>query len=380
MLAAVWALTLPIAVADTPPAELARQAVERGLDPDGLIWAWQLSPEARSWLDRQAVGRRPEERLRVAFHQLVSESGRGLRYDPTVTGTAAEVFASGRANCLGFSLLFVGLARELGVDATFLRIDEVRRFSREGDLILISEHVTAGYESGGEARLVEFTLGPAVDYNNARPMSDLAALGLFYSNRGAEALRGGDAAEAERWLEVAVRLDPEAAAAWTNLGVARRRLGQLERAEQAYRRALGADADHLAAYMNLVTVRRLQGEDRAAVEILRLLDRSDNRNPFTYLALGDTSLEEGRLDDARRFFRRALRLAGRQAEPRAAMGQLALSRGDLSAAMRWLRRARKIDEEDARTRRLEERINELVAAEAAAGAAAGEGPRGEARS
>jgi Flp pilus assembly protein TadD len=364
-------LAQPLAAA--PPDRAALEAVvrEHGLDPDLLIWPWELGPNLRDWLSRQAVGRRPAERLQVAFHQLLAAGGRGLEYDADVTGTADEVFASGRANCLGFTLLFVGMARQLEVDAGFFRIDRAQSYRREGDLIYISEHITAGYEADGEQRLVEFTQAPELDYRRALEIADLSAMALFYSNRGAEALRDGKAGEAVRWLEVAVRLDEAEASAWTNLGVARRRLGELEAAETVYRRAIDLDPGHLAAYMNLSGVLRLRGESDAAREIVRLLDRGDNRNPYAYLVLGDASLDEGRLDEAKRYYRRAVRLGRHDAEPRAAMGLWALSNGDESNARRWLRRARRIDELEKRTVRLERRLTQHFPPQGAAAAVAG---------
>ncbi len=349
-------LTMPLA-AEPPASETLEAAVrERGLDPEQLIWPWHLGANARDWLSRQAVGRRPTERLRVVFHQLLADGGRGLEYDASATGTADQVFASGRANCLGFSLLFVGLARELGVPAVFFRAQQGTGYGREGDLILVSEHVTAGYEADGEMLVVEFTLAPAVETTRMGAISDLTAMGLYYSNRGAEALRDGDAGEAVRWLEVAVRLDAHEASAWTNLGVARRRLNELETAESAYRRAIDIDPSHLPAYLNLSGLLRLRGDGDAAREIVRLLDRGDNRNPYAYLALGDASLEEGRLEDARRYYRRAVRLTRHAAEPRAAMGLWALTKGDEDGARRWLRRARRIDRLEERTVRLEQKL------------------------
>ena len=361
-------LALP-AVAESADREVEDLIRQSGLDPERLIWPWELGPNLRDWLARQAVGRRPEERLQVAFHQLLAAGGQGLEYDATVTGTADEVFASGRANCLGFSLLFVGMARELGIDAGFFRIDQRESYHREGDLVYVSTHVTGGYETDDGSRLIEFTLAPEVEYWRAGQISDLTAMALFYSNRGAEALRAGNPGEAIRWLEVAVRLDETEAPAWTNLGVARRRLGELQSAEEVYRRAIELDPGHLPAYMNLSGVMRLRGEEDAAREIIRLLDRGDNRNPYAYLVLGDASLEEGRLDDARHYYRRAVRLGRGKAEPLAAMGLWALTSGNQNNARRWLRRARRIDQLEMRTVRLEQKLTEYSPTSGAAAAA-----------
>jgi Flp pilus assembly protein TadD len=371
-------LALPLAAAPSSrpgpaPAGLALEDAvrERGLDPELLIRPWEPGPNLRAWLSRQAVGWRPAERLRVAFDQLLAAGGVGLEYDRRVTGTADEVFASGRANCLGFALLFVGMARELGVEAGFFRIERGESYHRERDLIYVSEHITAGYEADGEVRMVEFTFDPEVDYRRAVAVSDLAAMALFYSNRGAEALRDDGPGEAVPWLEVAVRLDAAEPATWTNLGVARRRLGQLDAAEAIYRRAIEIDPDHLAAYLNLSALLQLRGESDAAHQIVRLLDRGGNRNPYAYLALGDASLEDERLEDARRYYRQAIRLGRGDAEPRAAMGLWALSNGDEGSARRWLRRARRIDQHETRTLRLEQTLNQHPQLPGTAAAAAG---------
>ena len=349
-------------------------ARQRGIDPDLLIRPWRLGAQPREWLSRQAVGRPGPERLRVAFHQLLAAAGRGIRYEADATGTADEVFASGRANRLGFAFLFVGLARELGIEAGFYRVPRRGGYERRGDLIHISEHVTAGYEAEGQSRRIEFTLGSDVNYGRATAISDLTALTLFYSNRGAEALRDGDARRAVRWLEVAVRLDETEASAWTNLGVARRRLGDLPAAEAAYRRAIELDRGHLAAYVNLARLLELRGLTDGAREIVRLLDQDDNRNPYAYLELGDASLAEGRQDDARRYYRRAVRLGRGDAEPRAAMGLLELATGEAGKARRWLRRARRIDHLDERTLQLEQRLTEHSPSPGTAAAAAGREP------
>ena len=77
-------------------------------------------------------------------------------------------------------------------------------------------------------KLLKFTVRSDADYRSARQISDLTALGLYYSNRGSELIADGDLGEARQWLEIAVRLAPHLPGSWVNLGVALRRSGDLE--------------------------------------------------------------------------------------------------------------------------------------------------------
>jgi Flp pilus assembly protein TadD len=309
----------------------------------------------RRWArDRVGTLVPPVERLERLLAVIQGPGGLDVAYESGYTATAEEVFTRRKANCLAFTALFVGMARELGMDVFYMDVEDVERFSKEGDLVVISGHVTAGYDVGPEIKILEFSGVPdAINYRNAHPISDLTAVALFYSNRGGELLRAGKHGEAREWLESAVRLDPELARAWVNLGVAIRRNGDLDAAEAAYRKALEVDPGAHSAYHNLGAVLRLRGREAEAEELIALSGRLGSRNPYSYLTLGDLSLRHGRLDEARRYYRKALRLVDRDAEAFAAMGLWAVAAGDAHEALRWLRKAQAVDQEHPRTKRLE---------------------------
>ena len=189
-----------------------------------------------------------EDRLTALLKALLAGDGLALRYEAGVTRTGQEAFASRSANCLGFTSLFVGMARELGVAAYYLEIGDVEKFERAGSLVVESGHVTAAYGAGDMLRILEFAPLAEPTYRHPHRISDLTAMALFHSNRGAEMLETGSDAEALRWLRQAVRLDHDLGRAWINLGVALRRSGDAAGAEAAYRRALEADPAAVAAY------------------------------------------------------------------------------------------------------------------------------------
>ncbi|MDX1503068.1 MAG: hypothetical protein R3325_11980 [Thermoanaerobaculia bacterium] len=342
LLLATLALLASAAAGSRVAEQELEQAVRaRGLDPAEIVFPGRLTEEMRAWAHRQVEGVPGEERrLGVLLNALLDRDGKGLQYAVHANGTAEEVFATGRANCLAFTNLFVAMGREIGADVYYLQIRRRPSFDQEGDLVVVWEHVTAGYGPPNRRLALEFDIGPPVESAQSEELSDLTALAMYYSNRGAGELLAGSAEKAREWLDVAVRLDPAWSQAWLNLGVARRRSGDLAGAEEAYREAIEADARNYQAYHNLVGLLRLQGEGVAAREVLRLLDRRDNRDPFIYLSLGDESLAARRLREAERYYQRAHRLAPTEGETRAALGLLAFHQGRPRRALRWWERSR----------------------------------------
>ena len=341
-----------------PWAQLDVEIRELGLEPESLVIPGRVNDEMRQWLqERIPAGASPDAALRQLLVELTDPAGFELAYDPSFTGTAEEVWTTRKANCLGFTHLYVGLTRELGLPTYYVRWSRVERFRREGDLVLVSGHVSAGYGAGHQMQVLEFGAVSGFEGHLALPISDLNAMARHHANRSAELLQKGMLAEAVGEAELAVQLDASLADGWVNLGVSRRRSGDMSGAEAAYRRATLEDPDHVPAYQNLSTLLQLQGAADAAKETLALLDRRDNRNPFTYLALGDFSLESDRYGEAERFYRKAHRLAPGLADTRAARGILAFEEGEMRLAQKWLRRAREVDPNENRTLELADKIS-----------------------
>lgn len=337
--------------------DLDRELRTRGLDPASVVIPFAVTDEMRAWVRAQVPEATPvEERLDLLLAGLLDPGRLRIQYEARSTGTAAEVFQNRRANCLAFTSLFVGLAREVGVPVVYLDVDDVEKFEKEGDLVVVSGHVSAGFNTGSALRILDFSQAPSTEYRRVHPISDLTAIALFHSNRGAEALRNGRNDEAREWLHKAVAIDPELGGAWINYGVALRRSGDIREAEAAYRKALEVDPNALSAYQNLAALLRLQGQEKEAADLLAVSTRLGSRNPFIYLSLGDLSLSHGRLEEARRFYRRALRLYRGNAEPYAAMGLLSLAQGDVQDATRWLKKAVSIDQENQRVKQLAFRL------------------------
>jgi Flp pilus assembly protein TadD len=347
-------------------SEIAHGLRARGLEPATVIVPWQLDPEMRAWAHHEVPdGLAVEDRLARLMGALLGSDGLALEYQPGATGTAREAFATHRANCLSFTSLFVGMARELGVPVFYLDVGDIEKFEREGNLVVESGHVTAGYGAGSLLHILEFTPLGKPNYRQLHRLSDLTAIALFYSNRGAELLRAGQERESLDWLRKSVALDPELSRGWINLGVALRRTSDPAGAEAAYRKALEADPSAVAAFHNLALLLFASGRTREGDELMALSGKLDIRNPFNFLSLGDVALAHGRIDEARRFYRKAQHLDAAGAEAEAALGQLALATGNRREARRWLHKAAAHDAANDRVRRLAVQLGEPLALPAA---------------
>lgn len=331
--------------------------IERGIAPSSVVYPNGLNDEMRAWAHQVTSGSQSaEERLDKLQRHLLDPDEISVHYEWGYTGTAEEVFENKRANCLAFTNLFVGMARELGLEVYYLGVDDVESYRKEGDLVVVSDHIAVGYGSLGERRIFDFSEKPPDDYRNFTKIPDLTAIAMFHSNRGAESLQRGDVDDAILWLRTAVRVDPELSNAWVNLGVALRRQGDHEGAEEAYRKALAIDPRTYSAYQNLASLLRIEGRLEEARAYEQMLVGSPSRNPYTYLTLGDVSLMGGRVEEAEKLYRRAIRLNAKDADAYAALGHLAAAQGDLRRARKMLRRAQRVEGtgEYPRLRRLEE--------------------------
>lgn len=240
-------------------------AATAGVGPATDSGAWSsvldplaVSPEMRDWVERvlgdEGSASVPQALLKLRrLHEALTEAGAaGIAEIAEPTPTAEEAFTSRRADCLGFALLFVALARERGIGAGFALVAEVASIDRRAGLWVQRGHFTALYEGrvfdlGGER-----ALDPARD----APVTDRAAVALFLSNRGAQSLVAGEAGAAVELFYRAVRSDPSVPWVWSNLGVALSRAGDLEGAILAQEMALRLAPGDATAQRNLAAARR----------------------------------------------------------------------------------------------------------------------------
>jgi Flp pilus assembly protein TadD len=203
----------------------------------------------------------------------------------------------------------------------------------------------------GEETTVDFNLRAAQSDQRSRRVSDSYALGLFYTNLGAEALLRTEHAASLTYLREAARVYPDIAGIWVNLGVLYARYGRYEHAESAYLRALKVDEGEQSALANLVLVYEALGKLELAQEYRDLVQDYRDRNPYYHYALATQAYEQRQFAIALTSVRRALRLKSDEHEFYTLRGQTLTALGRAREAQHSFERAREFEAIESERRR-----------------------------
>jgi len=254
--------------------------------------------------------------------------GMGISYSAYRTQAAADAFAERQVNCLSFTLMYVAMAREMGLEAQVNQVDIPPQWDlREGGSLTYFRHVNAKVHfRNADGVVVDLEMDRYSPRFPQRTISDREMEAQFYNNRGMEELTAGQTKEAFINLRKALSLTPDAAYLWSNLGNLYRRQGLYEEAELAYLQGLELEPANLTVISNLHNFYSLtQDHTKARYFGERAREHRDN-NPYyvyarAYQALQQKDLEQARTlieraiamdDEEPRFYRLAARIYERQ--------------------------------------------------------------------
>jgi Tfp pilus assembly protein PilF len=319
---------------------------------DEIVIPFEIDDEIRQ-LARTVTRNAPteSEKVRAIVGAITSLAGFSISYDWLSNKTAKEVFREGKGNCLAYSNLFVGMAREVGVSAVYADVKFTERVTREAEIIVKSTHITAAVTLGSGATLIDFTTNPERKYTAFKAIDDLEAIANFYNNQGFlygyfTESKSVDFDPLEKELEMyrlALEILPTFVKARNNLGVALRRRGRVDEAIEQYKLALEVDPRYVEAHSNMGTAYYHLGRTEEALAEYRLA--ADNAGPDGYVhhRLGVTFLRLGRYQDAIKHFRKALSKEPEMADARYHLGECYRSLGDEKKAAEEYRAALEID-------------------------------------
>lgn len=323
----------------------------RGVDPGDVPMPMLITPEIQTAARRIAGIGDDKERLRRLQAALLDRSAFAFEYESVSTFTASEALALHRGNCVSFTNLFIAFGRALGVPLQAGLLFRRARSEREGDLVMVYNHMVAVLSGGHVDTIYDFNRTSNETMSDLLRIDDLAVAAISASNLGIEALRKGDFAKASVLLERATKLDPTLPDLLSNLGIVKWRQGDTDGALAAFRRGLDLDPHRPALLHNLAALYVGQGkptEARAALAAANAREAS----PFLFVVQGDLELAGGNAKGALRAFRRAHRRSPTLVEPLIGIARAERMLGNVAAARRALRKAAKLRPEDAQVRSL----------------------------
>jgi tetratricopeptide (TPR) repeat protein len=284
---------------------------------------------------------RLEQLLNFIFGRLA------LTYQLLPTRNAVAAFRDRKGNCLSFVNLFVGMARDVGLNPFYVEVTDYQTWNHRGSLVISQGHIVAGMYLSGGLKTFDFIPYKAKSYRNFKPIDDLTAMAHFYNNLGAEALMAGDLATARRMTTLATRLAPRFANGLNNLGVCLMRSGDAAGALDYYRKASAVEPANTLVMTNILHVYQLQGRNAEAAELEKKVEAANTGNPFFFVYMGDMALSRGEQAKAAEYMVRALRLDDQLPAVHLGLVRVYLAQGDLEQARHFLGRALQLDATDA---------------------------------
>ena len=275
-----------------------------------------LSPEMNRFLDESRS--RDSNISYVRFQRVMNGlTDRGyFRNSYTRDGTysAAETFARARGNCLGYTNMFITLARAVGLPARYQLVESDPKWDVSNGLLVRNNHINLEL---GEMKTVQGVRSKViVDFNQTQPegevrsriISDEHAASLFSANIGVKQMVAGDMEAAFAHLRRAVETYPANRVAWNNLGVLYSRMQNFEASAAAFEMALEIEPNDKSAWTGLSVVLKSIGRADEAEMYASKIKRYQNGNPYFHYAIATDAYRSQSYEEAMRAIKSAISL------------------------------------------------------------------------
>ncbi|HEX5755846.1 MAG TPA: tetratricopeptide repeat protein [Arenimonas sp.] len=313
-------------------------AVEPALPDAETVFA--IPDPLRIELHRVVPARASDEnKLRNLVDFVFGDAGLDLSYDTSTTRTVAETYRDRAGNCVSVTLLFVALAREVGLQAQPQEFEQILTWQLHESVLYSVGHVNTRVRTSRSLYVVDIDGSPKLARNEPEPISDERLLAHFYGNRGAELMLAGRHAEADSHLRAALALQPDFVPAWNNLGVLRMRESDIDAAIAAFHSAHDIAKQNISTLLNLIALHGRSGNTREQSKWQRRLERVRRNDPFYHYLLALEAEQHQDYTGAGEHFRRAIRLREGEHLFHFGLARAAYHNGQLEEAARALARA-----------------------------------------
>lgn len=285
------------------------------------------------------------------FRRLMTKMvGNGFfinQYDKDATYTAAQTFALRKGNCLAYTNLFVALARQAGLNASYQLIDAQPTWDVASGLLVRNNHVNVRLQ---RMQVPGFTKNElTVDFNNVQAapgmrrvaISDAYAESMFYGNLAVDQIQAGNGRAAFAFLKRGIVTEPANTDLWNNLGALYSMNGQYELAQSAYETVMKISKNDRTAVSGLAKSLHRQGKFDEAKAYERLSVKYRRRNPFYHYAVAELAFQNNAFEEAMVAVNQAIKLERGNARFYALRAATAQELGDVALARRSTKLQRK---------------------------------------
>lgn len=286
-----------------------------GLTKEMQVFADTVTAKARN-TDAKA------EALHKALMTSTSYGGRGIVYSAYNTITGIEAFETRQANCLSYTLLFVAMARHVGLTAEVNEVILPPTWDmRAGDTYLFMRHVNAKVFLPRPQRTFARVVGTAdvsdivvdLEMRRFRPHYKQHVIGKdlvaaqYYSNRGMELAAEGKTRDAFLYLRKALVMSEKPSYIWSNFGSFYRRQGLLTEAEAIYLHGLSINPRDYTIMHNMAGMYKEMGNTEKHREYQQRVRMHRNANPYFMFKRAEEAMAKNDYDSALALIKKAIR-------------------------------------------------------------------------
>jgi tetratricopeptide (TPR) repeat protein len=253
--------------------------------------------------------------LHLALLSSTDPDGQGIAYSAYATEVPQVTFQQRRANCLSFTLLYVALARSVGIKAQVneVQIPPTWDLRNKNEMVFL-RHVNVKVPIlvpsmamlKRDEVIIDLEMNRYKSNYTQREISDVEAEAQFYSNRSMEYLENENFTDSFLSLRKSINLNNQQAYVWSNLGALYGRKNLWHEAEIAYLHALDLEPEDLTVRNNLAYLYNKTGDKEKAQKYYRLAQRYRESNPFFQYSVALSAYEHGDNDSALQYVLRAI--------------------------------------------------------------------------
>ena len=320
-----------------------------------------LSPEMIAFLDEH-VDRdgKQTERLAQLVYAIIGEERFVLAYDDS-TRTAQSTFQDRRGNCISFTNMFVAMARNLDLDASYQEVTMPPDWSMTGQTFRFSQHINALVGMNNAlSRVVDFNTYSIGVHEDSREISDQRARAHYFNNIGVEHMLAGETNLAYANFRESLREDRTFSSSWVNLGVLHRREAYPGYAEASYLEAMEYDKSSLMAMSNLANLYTEEGRTELAEHYLAKVKLHRMSNPFYRYELANAAFAEGDYKTAINNLKYAIRKRKDQDQFYFLLSLSYLMSGEKETAKRWMEKAEEVALQSASKQKYHHKLDLLM--------------------
>lgn len=211
--------------------------------------------------------------------EIVFQKPADLTYDSTYTLNAMACYELRSCNCFGITNLMLGVAREGGLKAHYVLIEDKMKQDYVQENLVYSNHIACEVFYNNDYCVIDID-NVIRSYRIEEILTDIEAAGLFYCNIATKYMAIGNYDKALEIFEIAEKMYPESYQLHNNLGVLYLKINEIDLALKHFETGVKLSKYPEIFLKNFRVVSERTGNKKIYKKAIKQLKRIKDRNPY----------------------------------------------------------------------------------------------------